>query len=61
MENVTTSVESITSVGTSVLTWFLEMATKIFEFVVSNPVALIYLVIGLILVGIGIYRRIIHS
>jgi len=61
MENVTTSVESITSVGTAVLTWFLEMATKIFEFVVSNPVALIYLVIGLILVGIGIYRRIIHS
>lgn len=61
MENVTTSVESITSVGTAVLTWFLEMATKIFEFVVSNPVSLIYLVIGLILVGIGIYRRIIHS
>ena len=60
-QTVTASVSSITEVGTAVLTWFLEMATKIFEFVVSNPVALIYLVIGLILVGIGIYRRIIHS
>lgn len=61
MENVTTSVESITEVGTSLLTWFLDMATKIFNFVVANPICLIYLVIGLILVGIGIYRRIIHS
>ena len=61
METVTTSVESITSVGTAVLEWFLEMATKIFNFVVQNPVALIYLVIGLLLVGIGVYRRIIHS
>lgn len=61
METVTTSVESITTVGTAVLEWFLEMATKIFNFVVQNPVALIYLVIGLILVGIGIYRRVIHS
>lgn len=60
-ETITTSVSSITEVGTAVLTWFLEMATKIFEFVVSNPVALIYLVVGLILVAIGIYRRIVHS
>ena len=61
METVTTSIESITTTGTAVLEWFLECATKIFNFVVQNPVALIYLVIGLILVGIGIYRRVIHS
>lgn len=60
-ETITASVSSITEVGTAVLTWFLEMATKIFNFVVQNPVALIYLVVGLILVAIGIYRRIVHS
>ena len=44
-ETVSTSVDSITAVGTKILTWFLEMATAIFNYVVENPICLIYLVI----------------
>ena len=57
---VAESITSITTVATSVLTWLLSAATSIYNFMVENPLCLLYIGIGLAFVGFSVIRRVIH-
>lgn len=58
MENVTIS--TITGYATDVLTWLLSSATSIFNFMVENPLVMLYVGIGLAFVGFKVVGRVIH-
>ena len=58
MENVTIS--TITGYATDVLTWLLSSATSIFNFMVENPLIMLYIGIGLAFVGFKVVGRVIH-
>lgn len=51
---------AITSAATSVLTWLISAAKTIYEFLISNPLALLYIGISLAFVGFSVLRRVIH-
>jgi len=51
---------AITEAATSVLTWLISAATTIYEFLISNPLALLYIGISLAFVGFSVLRRVIH-
>lgn len=51
---------AITTAATSVLTWLISAATTIYEFLISNPLALLYIGISLAFVGFSVLRRVIH-
>lgn len=58
MENVTIS--SITGQATEILSWLLSSATSIFNFMVENPLIMLYIGIGLAFVGFKVVGRVIH-
>ena len=60
MENVAAGMTAITEAATSVLTWLISAAQTIYEFLISNPLALLYICISLAFVGFSILRRVIH-
>jgi hypothetical protein len=60
MENVATGMTAITEAATSVLTWLISAAQTIYEFLISNPLALLYIGISLAFVGFSVLRRVIH-
>lgn len=51
---------AITEAATSVLTWLISAAQTIYEFLISNPLALLYIGISLAFVGFSVLRRVIH-
>ena len=51
---------AITEAATSVLTWLISAATTIYEFLINNPLALLYIGISLAFVGFSVLRRVIH-
>lgn len=51
---------AITTAATSVLEWLLSSATSIYEFIIGNPLALLYIGVGLAFVGFSVVRRVIH-
>jgi len=51
---------AITEAATSVLTWLISAATTIYEFLISNPLALLYIGISLAFVGFSVLRRVIN-
>ena len=51
---------AITEAATSVLTWLISAATTIYNFLISNPLALLYIGISLAFVGFSVLRRVIH-
>lgn len=51
---------AITTAATSVLTWLISAATTIYEFLISNPLALLYIGISLAFVGFAVLGRVIH-
>lgn len=59
-ETLAASMSSITAAGTSALTWLISAATTIYEFLISNPLALLYIGISLAFVGFSVLRRVIH-
>lgn len=54
------SMTEITAAATSALTWLISAATTIYEFLISNPLALLYIGISLAFVGFSVLRRVIH-
>ena len=60
MENIAASMTAITEAATSVLTWLISAATTIYNFLISNPLALLYIGISLAFVGFSVLRRVIH-
>ena len=60
MENVAAGMTAITDAATSVLTWLISAAQTIYEFLISNPLALLYIGISLAFVGFSVLRRVIH-
>ena len=60
MEKIAASMTAITEAGTSALTWLISAATTIYEFLISNPLALLYIGISLAFVGFSVLRRVIH-
>ena len=54
------SMTAITEAATSALTWLISAATTIYEFLISNPLALLYIGISLAFVGFSVLRRVIH-
>ena len=60
MENVAAGMTAITAAATSVLTWLISAAQTIYEFLISNPLALLYIGISLAFVGFSVLRRVIH-
>lgn len=60
MENVAAGMTAITEAATSVLTWLISAAQTIYEFLISNPLALLYIGISLAFVGFSVLRRVIH-
>ena len=59
-ETMTTAIGNLTSVATSILTWLISAAQTIYEFLISNPLALVYIGISLAFVGFSVLRRVIH-
>lgn len=57
---VAEDMSAITTAATSVLTWLISAATTIYEFLISNPLALLYIGISLAFVGFSVLRRVIH-
>ena len=57
---VAEDMSAITSAATSCLTWLLSAASSIYDFLIANPLALIYIGISLAFVGFNILRRVIH-
>lgn len=51
---------AITTAATSVLTWLISSATSIYEFMIANPLCLLYIGIGLAFVGFAVVHRVIH-
>lgn len=54
------SMTEITAAGTSALTWLIASAKTIYEFLISNPLALLYIGISLAFVGFSVLRKVIH-
>ena len=57
---VAEDMSAITEAATSVLTWLISAAQTIYEFLISNPLALLYIGISLAFVGFSVLRRVIH-
>ena len=53
------TISTITGYATDALTWLLESATSVFEFMTSNPLAMLYVGIGLAFVGFAVVKRVI--
>ena len=51
---------AITTAAILVLIWLISAATTIYEFLISNPLALLYIGISLAFVGFSVLRRVIH-
>lgn len=54
------TVATLTETGTTILTWLLSSATKIFDFMVSNPLVMVFIGISLAFVGFKVVGRVIH-
>ena len=59
-ETLDASMTAITQAGTSALTWLISAAQTIYEFLISNPLALLYIGISLAFVGFSVLRKVIH-
>ena len=59
-EAATVTVSTLTETGTTILTWLLSSATKIFDFMVSNPLVMVFIGISLAFVGFKVVGRVIH-
>ena len=60
MDSVAAGMTAITEAATSALNWLISAATTIYEFLISNPLALLYIGISLAFVGFSVLRRVIH-
>lgn len=61
MENAANvTVSSLTETATSVLTWLLSAATQICNFMLSNPLVMVFIGISLAFVGFKVVGRVIH-
>ena len=56
----TVTISSITEMATSVLSWMLSSATTIFDFMVANPLVMVFVCISLAFVGFKVIGRVIH-
>lgn len=54
------TIATITEQATSVLTWLLSAATKCFEFITANPLAMLFILISIAFVGFKVVGRVIH-
>lgn len=54
------TISTITGQATEVLTWLLNSATKCFEFITSNPLAMLFILISIAFVGFKVVGRVIH-
>lgn len=59
MEGAVT-VSSLTETATSVLTWLLKAAGSICDFMLSNPLVMVFIGISLAFVGFRVVARVIH-
>lgn len=59
-ETAAVTVTTLTETGTTILTWLLSSATKIFDFMVSNPLVMVFIGISLAFVGFKVVGRVIH-
>ena len=59
MEGASVTISTITGYATDALTWLLESATSVFEFITSNPLAMLYVGIGLAFVGFAVVKRVV--
>lgn len=59
-QTATVTVSTLTETGTTILTWLLSSATKIFDFMVSNPLVMVFIGISLAFVGFKVVGRVIH-
>ena len=57
LTGVADDITAITTVATQVLSWFITTATSIFNFIIGNPLALMFLSISLIFVAYKILKR----
>ena len=60
MGNEAVTMSSLTTSATTVLTWLISAATSIIEFMLANPLVMLYICISLAFVGFAIVRRVIH-
>ena len=56
----TVTLQSLTTSATTILTWLLSAASSIIDFMLANPLVMLYICIGLAFVGFSIVRRVIH-
>ena len=55
------TLSGLTSTATEVLTWLLSGATKVYEFMIANPLCLLYIGISLAFIAIAVIRRVLHA
>lgn len=58
MENAaTSSMSGILGIATEVLTWFIQSATAVLNFMTSNPIILLFVIVALIFMVVGLVRK----
>lgn len=57
MENATSSVTGILGIATEVLQWFITSATAVINFMTSNPIILLFVIVALIFMVVGLVRK----
>lgn len=59
-EGTAVTLQSLTTSATTVLTWLISAATSIIDFMLANPLVMLYICISLAFVGFSVVRRVIH-
>lgn len=59
-ETSTTTIQSLLSSATSVLTWLIDSAKSIIDFMLANPLVMVFIAISLAFVGFRVVSRVIH-
>ena len=53
----TSSMTGILGIATEVLTWFISSATAVLNFMTSNPIILLFVIVALIFMVVGLVRK----
>lgn len=54
------TIQSLLSSATSVLTWLIDSAKSIIDFMLANPLVMVFISISLAFVGFRVVSRVIH-
>ena len=57
LEATTSSMSGVLEIATEVLTWMLTSAGSILNFMTSNPIILLFVIVALVFIAVGLVRK----